>query len=122
MMKTILFLFLLAVSPVWATDTSAPKPDIGKGGECVKDTQWMRKNHMHLLTHQRDETVRMGKRDEKISLKACIECHASTRDDSVIARNDSFCVSCHRYEAVKIDCFECHTGKRKSAWLQRNAK
>src|SRR4030067_952765 len=62
-----------------------PKLDIGKGGQCVKDPQWMRKNHMHLLLHQRDETVHKGIRDEEYSLKNCIECHASTRDDSVIA-------------------------------------
>jgi hypothetical protein len=96
-----------------------PELDIGKGGQCVKDPQWMRTNHMHLLKHQRDEAVRKGIRDEKISLKNCIECHASTQDDSVIGRNDSFCVGCHRYEAVNIDCFECHSGKRKSAWEQR---
>jgi len=88
----------------------------------VKETQWMRKNHMDLLKHQRDETMRKGIRDEKYSLKNCIECHASTKDDSVIARDDSFCVACHRYEAVKIDCFECHSGKRKSSGLQRGAK
>ena len=99
-----------------------PKIDTGKGGQCVKEPQWMRKNHMYLLLHQRDETVRKGIRDEKFSLKNCVECHASTRDDSVIARDDSFCVGCHRYEAVKIDCFECHSGKRKSAWLQKDTK
>ncbi|OGT21900.1 MAG: hypothetical protein A2342_00120 [Gallionellales bacterium RIFOXYB12_FULL_54_9] len=101
---------------------STPKLDIGKGGQCVEDPQYMRKNHMHLLRHERDETVRLGIRDVKHSLKNCIECHASTKDNSVIAREDSFCVACHRYEAVKIDCFECHSGVRKSAWLQRNAK
>jgi hypothetical protein len=106
----------------WANDSSAPKPDIGNGGQCVKDPQWMRINHMHLLKHQRNEVVRKGIRDDQISLKNCIECHASTKDDSVIARDDSFCVACHRYEAVKIDCFECHSGTRKTAWLQRNAK
>lgn len=105
-----------------AAEANLPKPDIGKGGQCVEDPKWMRKNHMHLLMHQRDEVVRKGIRDERLSLKNCIECHASTSDDSVIARNDSFCVACHRYEAVKIDCFECHSGIRKSAWLQRNAK
>jgi hypothetical protein len=98
-----------------------PKLDIGKGGECVKDTQWMRKNHMHMLKHQRDETVHKGNR-EGSSLKDCIECHASIKDDSVIAREDSFCVACHKYEAVKLDCFECHSGLRKSAWLKRDAK
>ncbi|MFA5370709.1 MAG: hypothetical protein WC053_02115 [Sideroxydans sp.] len=124
MMKILLLsILLLASTGAWAADSSAPKLDIGKGGQCVEDTQWMRKNHMHLLKHQRDEALRKGIRDEKISLKNCIECHASTKDDSVIARDDSFCVGCHRYEAVKPDCFECHSGTRKSAWLQqRNAK
>ncbi|PIR09365.1 MAG: hypothetical protein CO069_02490 [Gallionellaceae bacterium CG_4_9_14_0_8_um_filter_60_335] len=117
-------LLCLCVAPTWAGEvTGTPKLDIGRGGQCVEDTQWMRKNHMHMLKHQRDEALRKGIRDEKISLKNCIECHASMKDDSVIARADSFCVGCHKYEAVKLDCFECHSGKRKSAWLQqRDAK
>jgi hypothetical protein len=117
---TILAVFFLCLTAQAAEST--PKLDIGKGGQCVEDPQYMRKNHMHLLRHERDETVRLGIRDVKHSLKNCIECHASTKDNSVIAREDSFCVACHRYEAVKIDCFECHSGVRKSAWLQRNAK
>jgi hypothetical protein len=108
--------------PAHAAETAAPKLDIGKGGQCVEDTQWMRKNHMHLLKHGRDDALRRGIRDEKHSLKACIECHASTQDDSVIAREDSFCVGCHKYEAVKLDCFECHSGTRKSAWLAQRDK
>jgi hypothetical protein len=115
-------LLCLCIPMVWAAEANTPKPDIGKGGQCVKDPQWMRKNHMHMLVHQRDLTVRKGVRDDQVSLKNCIECHASTKDNSVIAREDSFCVACHRYEAVKIDCFECHSGTRKSAWQQRNAK
>lgn len=122
-MKLVASLLLCLCIPLsWAAEANTPKPDIGKGGQCVKDPQWMRANHMHLLKHQRDETLRKGIRDDQISLKNCIECHASTKDDSVIARDDSFCVACHRYEAVKIDCFECHSGIRKSAWLKRNAK
>jgi cytochrome c553 len=122
-MKRLAFLLLcLCIPAVWAAESVMPKIDIGKGGECVKDVQWMRKNHMHLLVHQRDETVLKGVREEKSSLKNCIECHASIKDDSVIAREDSFCVACHKYEAVKLDCFECHSGVRKSAWLKRNAK
>ncbi len=122
-MKRLVFLLLcLCLPAAWAAESSLPKIDIGKGGECVKDTQWMRKNHMHLLLHQRDETVHKGVREVKNSLKNCIECHASIKDDSVIARDDSFCVACHKYEAVKLDCFECHSGVRKSAWLKRNAK
>lgn len=96
-----------------------PKLDIGKGGQCVEEPQWMRKNHMKVLFQQRDETVHQGIRDGKYSLKNCIECHASTRDNSVIGRADSFCDGCHRYEAVKIDCFECHSSKRSSALVQK---
>ncbi len=117
-----LAMFVLLIGNQASAATNTPKLDIGKGGQCVEDTQWMRKNHMHLLKHQRDETVRKGVRDEKRSLKNCIECHASIKDDSVIARDDSFCVACHRYEAVSTDCFECHSGKRKSAWLRRDGK
>lgn len=118
----VMLLLVLCMPSVWAAQDTPYKLDIGKGGQCVRDPQWMRKNHMHLLIHQRDKVVHQGIRDDKISLKNCIECHASTKDDSVIAREDSFCVACHRYEAVKIDCFECHSGTRKSAWLTRNAK
>jgi predicted CXXCH cytochrome family protein len=123
-MKLLVSLLLtLSVSLAWAGEAASPKLDIGKGGQCVEDTQWMRKNHMHLLKHGRDDALRLGIRDEKHSLKTCIECHASTKDDSVTARADSFCVGCHKYEAVKLDCFECHSGTRKSAWLQqRKAK
>ena len=123
MMKLFASLLLcLFIPTVWAAGATAPKLDIGKGGQCVEDAQWMRKNHMNVLKHQRDETVHKGVRDTKHSLKGCIECHASKQDHSLTARADSFCVGCHRYEAVKIDCFECHSDKRKSAWLERNAK
>ncbi|MDD4965046.1 MAG: hypothetical protein PHI11_14135 [Gallionella sp.] len=117
-----LLLLCLCATVVWAGQTTPFKLDIGQGGKCVKDPEWMRKNHMQLLKHQRDEAVRKGARDDKVSLKTCVECHASTKDNSVIARDDSFCVACHRYEAVKLDCFECHSGVRKSYWLKRNAK
>jgi hypothetical protein len=99
-----------------------PKLDIGKGGQCVADPQWMRKNHMRVLFQQRDETVHQGMRDGKFSLKNCIECHASLRDNSVIGRADSFCEGCHSFEAVKIDCFECHSSKRSSSLVQGESK
>ncbi len=121
-LSAVFLLLCLCSATGWAAEANLHKVDIGKGGQCVEDPHWMRKNHMRLLMHQRDEVVRKGIRDKRLSLQNCIECHASTVDDSVIARNDSFCVACHRYEAVNIDCFECHSGIRKSAWLQRNAK
>jgi hypothetical protein len=113
-------LLCLCIPAVWAAELNMPKPDIGKGGQCVKDTQWMRLNHMHLLKHQREETVRKGIREDQDGLKNCVECHASKSDNSVVAREDSFCVACHRYEAVSIDCFECHASKRKAALAKKD--
>lgn len=122
-MKLLFSLLLcLCIPAVLAAEANTPKLDIGKGGQCVRDTQWMRRNHMHLLVHQRDEAVRQGIRSDQVSLKNCVECHASTRDDSVVAREDSFCVGCHRYAAVSIDCFECHSSKRKAALVKKDAQ
>ena len=53
-------LLCLCASAAFAGEATGPKLDIGKGGQCVEDTQWMRKNHPHVLNHQRDETVRQG--------------------------------------------------------------
>jgi hypothetical protein len=66
---------------------------------------------MELLKHQRDDTVRGGIRGAKYSLKDCVGCHAGAKTRSVAAAPGDFCVSCHSYAAVTIDCFECHTGK-----------
>lgn len=95
-----------------------PKPVIEaaiKGDKCVEDTDFMRKNHMRLLTHQRDETVYKGIRTKRHSLNNCIECHASKTTNSVAASKENFCQSCHSYTAVKLDCFECHATKPASA-------
>ncbi len=112
-MRTLLLLLLFAAAPAWA-DSLQPRLDLGKGGEhCVEDTQYMRENHMRLIIHQRDETVRKGIRGSKYSLAGCVDCHASTRNNSVLGSNENFCQGCHVYAAVKIDCFECHSSKRK---------
>ena len=98
-----------------------PQPVIeaARGGQCVEDPAFMRRNHMELLKHQRDDTLRGGVRiTAKYSLKACIECHASPASNSVTATQTNFCVSCHSYTAVKIDCFECHaTQPQKTSFL-----
>ncbi len=83
----------------------------GRGGKCVEDEHFMRRNHMNLILHQRDETMHKGIRTSKYSLKGCLECHTATRaDGSYIPINDpgQFCESCHHFASVKIDCFECH--------------
>ncbi|MBK7315029.1 hypothetical protein [Candidatus Aalborgicola defluviihabitans] len=96
-----------------AASTRVPQPVIeaARGGKCVEDPALMRRNHMELLKHQRDETVHGGIRTGKYSLKACIACHASQTTGSVTAKDTNFCQSCHNYAAVKIDCFGCHANK-----------
>lgn len=86
-----------------------------KGDKCVQDTEFMRRNHMVMLKHQRDDTMRKGLRTTQFSLKGCVDCHASPKNNSVIGTNDNFCQGCHSYVAVKLDCFECHSSKPKAA-------
>ena len=96
-----------------AATAGVPQPVIetARGDQCVEDPAFMRRNHMKLLEHQRNATMRGGIRGAKYSLKTCIECHASKTTGSVTAAGTNFCQSCHTYAAVKIDCFECHANK-----------
>jgi len=88
-----------------------PHPPKGKGQACVAETDFMRRNHPDLLNHQRDDTLRIGIRGDKFSLKACVACHAVPGADSkpvTVKSPKHFCRECHDYTAVQIDCFECH--------------
>ena len=114
-------LALLAVSPAptFAGDgglTVRPVIEIANPGKCVAPVEEMRRNHMEMLKHQRDRSLRQGIRGEPASLNACIECHASKATGSVLGvggKGTNFCDSCHSYVAVKLDCFECHQPKAK---------
>lgn len=78
---------------------------------CVRDTSFMRRNHMKLLLHKRDDTMRNGVRTKKESLQGCINCHVTKNEaGKAIKVSDPkhFCAACHQYTAVKLDCFECH--------------
>ena len=91
-----------------------PVIPMGKGTGCVKDTEFMRRNHMDLLKHQREDTMLEGKRGEAFSLKECISCHAVYGPDEQAlsaASPQHFCRSCHDYAAVNIDCFQCHASR-----------
>lgn len=92
----------------------APKPAKGKGDKCVAPTDWMRRNHMSVLMHQRDKTVHAGVRAGPFDLKGCISCHAVKGDDGravTVKDPRHFCRTCHDYAAVKVDCFECHASR-----------
>jgi predicted CXXCH cytochrome family protein len=100
-----------------AGEGRTPRPVIepaAPGSQCVEPADTMRRNHMTFLKHQRDDTVHGGIRGAKYSLKDCIDCHASPKTNSVAKAETNFCVSCHSFAAVKIDCFECHASKPRA--------
>lgn len=99
----------------------------GEGVKCVKDEDEMRRNHMNYILHQRDKTMREGVRaesDESYSLAKCIDCHVQPNDKGEVPTHDSkehFCVACHQYASVQIDCFECHAD-RPQKFIKRDSK
>ena len=115
---SVLLAGLLAVALAAATGTAAPpsrvpRPvvDAGQGDKCVASAESMRRNHMKLLVHQRDETVHEGIRPRDTSLEGCIACHANRKSGTVVGSDQNFCQGCHAYAAVKLDCFECHASR-----------
>lgn len=95
-------------------DGRVPMPHVpaaAKGERCVEDTAVMRRQHMDFLKHQRDETMRRGIRTEKHSLKQCIECHVPAEGAAAANGEGHFCMNCHAYVGVTLDCFECHATK-----------
>jgi hypothetical protein len=102
----IIFLIIL-LFPVWLNalrggigkEPSKPDLVLPAEGKCVKDSSFMRANHMDLLKEARVKTVREGVRNLPYSLKNCIRCHTN---------HDNFCGKCHNYVGVKTDCFDCH--------------
>jgi hypothetical protein len=78
---------------------------------CVEPTDYMRRNHMEVIKHQRDETVHSGIRSTKHSLAGCVDCHVSTAPDGApipVDAEQQFCSACHEFAAVRLDCFGCH--------------
>ncbi len=88
-----------------------PNIPVAKGEACVRETAFMRTDHMSLLLHQRDQTVYKGMRPKRISFNACLTCHVVLGSDArAVTYKDPkhFCRTCHDYAAVSIDCFSCH--------------
>ena len=119
-LRLVLILSCVAALSAHASEQSGrtPQPVIEKaraGSQCIAAPDVMRRTHMTLLQHQRDDTVHGGIRGAKASLRGCIDCHAGAQTHSVVKASGDFCVSCHSYAAVKIDCFECHSGSKAAA-------
>ena len=82
------------------------------GGQCVRDTDWMRRNHMALVKHDRDEVVIHGVRTVDGSLAGCVACHANRDTHGAfvpVTAADEFCAGCHEFTGVSLDCFQCHS-------------
>ncbi|MDH5356407.1 MAG: Hdr-like menaquinol oxidoreductase cytochrome c subunit [Gammaproteobacteria bacterium] len=112
------FLFLLWVIPLHAGELTGPDRDANgnivptpKGEACVEPAEVMRREHMNLLLHKRDQTMYDGIRTKRASLNECIDCHVTPDANGKTARADDetfFCSSCHIAASVSIDCFDCH--------------
>jgi len=108
----------LALAEESAGRTPMPAIPKGRGEHCVRDNAFMRRYHMVMLKHQRDDTVHLGERDGDFSIKACVNCHAVPGPDGKpvsYADPKHFCRSCHAYASVSIDCFECHASTSEPA-------
>lgn len=93
-----------------SSQAEAPVMPQALGDQCVEPTDVMRRNHMAILFHERDEAKRYGRRNADHSFVGCIDCHVSpsaSRDQP----ETHFCMACHQFNAVKMDCFQCHTDK-----------
>jgi hypothetical protein len=110
---SLMLLFGLASAPALAGDIGPVIPK-ASGAPHPEGNTFMRVNHMKLMVHDRDETMRLGDREIAYSLKDCVDCHAVAGDDGQPVSYESdkhFCRTCHDYVAVKVDCFECHNSK-----------
>ena len=114
-----LLVVILALAVTLAAPASAEEARAGYGPVIPKATgdphpegnAYMRRWHMTMMTHDRDETVYEGDRDVNASLGECFECH-TVKDDAgtpvTYADERHFCRTCHDFAAVRVDCFDCH--------------
>jgi hypothetical protein len=81
--------------------------------ECVRETQYMKTEHMQLLDAWRDSVVREGKRvyvnssgkEFTMSLSnTCLDCHSNKAE---------FCDRCHTYASADPYCWDCHIDNPK---------
>jgi len=79
---------------------------------CIRETSFMRRNHMELMKHQRDITVHEGVRKTDNSIAGCIDCHVGhdkTGAPVPVNAPGEFCAACHNQVATTMDCFSCHS-------------
>ncbi|MBS3970532.1 MAG: sulfate reduction electron transfer complex DsrMKJOP subunit DsrJ [Clostridia bacterium] len=76
--------------------------------KCIEDVEFMRANHMQLLSDWKVSVVREGNRiyvsesgmEYAMSLQnTCLECHSN---------KEEFCEACHVFADVTPNCWTCH--------------
>lgn len=108
---------LTLLTVVGCSQVSPPDPELlaqARGDQCVEPTDVMRREHMHLLMHERDQAKRLGIRNPEHSFVGCIDCHVAPS----ASKNEPaghFCLACHTFNAVKMDCFQCHLDRPATA-------
>ena len=112
MIMRIALLLACLAAPVWAGDLMPAIP-AATGDPHPEGNDYMRRNHMEMMKHDRDLTLRQGDRDIGASLGQCFDCHAVEVVGEPVGYDNEqhFCRTCHDYAAVKVDCFMCHTSK-----------
>ena len=120
--RRLLLVFCLSlggIGPAMAVEAQAAGGSRADGLEqCVESTDFMRRNHMEVLLHQRDQTVHQGIRTKQHSLAECVSCHAEKdADGKFVSINGAgqFCQGCHATAAVSIDCFQCHAARPEAS-------
>jgi hypothetical protein len=98
-----------AYNTVIGDGAAVPELEKPAGAACIKDTEWMRANHMDLLDDWRNEVVRDndrtqvqgmdGKLYDKSLSRTCLSCHKTKAN---------FCDRCHSYADVTPTCWNCH--------------
>ncbi len=117
-MAGLVIFVIIATFPFWynlGAASSTPDPlltDKAKAAKtCVRDTAFMKSEHMQLLNLWRETVVRTGDRvynspnghSYNMSLStgenSCMGCHSNKAD---------FCDRCHNYASVAPYCWDCH--------------
>ncbi|WP_028307544.1 sulfate reduction electron transfer complex DsrMKJOP subunit DsrJ [Desulfitibacter alkalitolerans] len=95
-----------AAAPEVSLDTPAIQALADKN--CIEDVEFMRANHMQLLSDWKVSVVREGNRvyvsesgrEYAMSLQnTCLECHSN---------KEQFCDACHTFVDVIPNCWTCH--------------
>lgn len=109
---------MAGAGPNWRVEGNSQASEMAQsGGQCVRETDWMRRHHMELISHDRNITVHQGVRTLDGSLAGCVSCHANKNGAGVPIPvtamqgpgGTQFCAGCHEYTGVSMDCFTCHS-------------